>query len=260
MSDSIKFLGTSDGHPSPDRHHASLLLKFADATLLLDCGEPCSHTLKHAGVDFNSIDAVFVTHTHSDHVGGLPMLIQSMWLEQRTRPLPIWLPRRAITPLRQWLRTCYLFEPLFQFRLQWKPITEKKVVRFGNVRVSPRRTSHLDSTRAQFGKRFPTVGFDAYSLLVESVSKRIVYSGDIGDPEDLTPLLDKPVDVLVVELAHCHPDKMLRFLSSRSIRHVVFTHLSRQLRQDLPALHRKATKALRPGKVTLAEDGAVIRF
>src|SRR5260221_8534863 len=116
MTNSLTMLGTSDGLPSPDRHYASLLLRFDGRTILLDCGEPCSHTLKKMSFDFNSLDAVFVTHTHSDHVGGLPMLIQSLWLEQRTRPLPIWLPGRAIAPLRQWLYTCFLFEQLFHFR------------------------------------------------------------------------------------------------------------------------------------------------
>ena len=58
MSASITFLGTSDGLPSADRHHASLLLRLAGQTILLDCGEPCSHTLKRMGVDFRNLDAV----------------------------------------------------------------------------------------------------------------------------------------------------------------------------------------------------------
>src|ERR1700688_2799209 len=95
MSNSLQFLGTSDGLPSPDRHHASLLVRLGGQTLLFDCGEPCSHTLKRLGIDFNSIDAIFISHTHSDHIGGLPMLIQSMWLGSRERPLPIWVPPPA---------------------------------------------------------------------------------------------------------------------------------------------------------------------
>ena len=260
MSDSITFLGTSDGLPSPDRHHASLLLRLAGQTILLDCGEPCSHTLKRMGVDFNSLDAIFVTHTHSDHVGGLPMLVQSLWLEQRIRPLPLWLPRRAIAPLQHWLHACYLYEPLFHFRLQWKPLTAQSTPRIGNVRVRVRRTTHLDAARDDFAQDHPQVGFDAFSLLLEGGGKRVVYSGDIGGPRDLIPLLQKPVDVLVVEIAHCNPDQMLDLLSRHEIRHVVFTHLSRQLRKNLGALRVKAAKALRPRKVTLAMDGDVIRF
>ena len=85
MPDSVTFLGTSDGLPSPDRHHASLLVKLASRTILLDCGEPCGHTLKRIGEGFNAIDVVVISHTHADHIGGFPMLLQSMWLERRQR-------------------------------------------------------------------------------------------------------------------------------------------------------------------------------
>lgn len=260
MSDSITFLGTSDGLPSPDRHYASLLLRLAGQTVLLDCGEPCSHTLKRMAVDFNSLDAIFVTHTHSDHVGGLPMLVQSLWLEQRIRPLPLWMPRHAIAPLQHWLHTCYLYEPQIHFRLQWKPLSARSAPRIGSVRIRARRTTHLDAVRNIFAKDHPQIGFDAFSLLLEGSGKRVVYSGDIGSPLDLVPLLKRPVDVLVVEMAHCNPDQMLDLLRLHEIRHIVFTHLSRQLRRNLGALRAKAAKTLRPRKVTLAADGDVIRF
>src|SRR5208282_5839063 len=131
MVDSVTFLGTSDGLPSTNRKHASLLVRIAGRTVLLDCGEPCSHTLKRMGVDFNSIDAVVISHTHSDHVAGFPMLVQSMWLERRRRPLPVWIPRHAIRPLQNWLRACYLFDSLLPFRIQWRPLSERSVMRCG---------------------------------------------------------------------------------------------------------------------------------
>src|ERR1041384_930055 len=115
MSDSATLLGTSDGLPSPDRFHASLLLRLAGQTILVDCGEPCSHSLKRMGVDFNSIDAIVISHTHSDHVGGLAMLLQSMWLEDRTSPLPLWLPAHAIRPLQDWLARGLFFRTPFKF-------------------------------------------------------------------------------------------------------------------------------------------------
>ncbi len=115
MPDSVTFLGTSDGLPSPDRHYASLLVKFATQTILLDCGEPCSHTLKQMGEGFDAIDLVVISHTHSDHVGGLPMLLQSMSLERRRRPLTVWMPVHAIRLMREWLDACYLFEPQLGF-------------------------------------------------------------------------------------------------------------------------------------------------
>jgi ribonuclease Z len=264
MTDSIQFLGTSDGLPSADRHHASLLLRLAGQTILLDCGEPCSHTLKRIGADFDSADAVIITHTHSDHVAGFPMLLQSMWLEQRTRPLPVWMPRSAIRPLQQWLRTCYLFDEVLPFRIQWRALTETPTrsvgaQRIGAVRFRAYRTTHLDYTSSEFKKKYPQVGFDAFCLCLEGGGKRIGYSADLGNPQDLRPVCAKPLDVLVVELAHFHPDRLIEFLQSCDIRHVVITHISRLVRARLREVKARL-RSLRPKKITYASDGDVIRF
>jgi len=236
MSDSITFLGTSDGLPSPDRHHASLLLRLGGKTTLLDCGEPCSHTLKRLGVDFNSLDEIIVTHSHSDHIGGLPMLLQSLWLEQRTRPLPVYLPAGVIEPLRHWLHACYLFEEQFGFEIQWQPLT-----------AFP--TTHLNHTRAEFAGKHPEVKFEAFAV---RFGNRLGYSGDLGDPGDLAPLF--PLDLLVCELAHFHPQKLADFLKDKPVKRLALTHLSRQARARLPEV-----KALFPNAI-FANDGDTIEL
>jgi ribonuclease BN (tRNA processing enzyme) len=228
MSDSITFLGTSDGLPSADRHHASLLLRLGGQTILLDAGEPCSHTLKQAGFDFNSLDAIVVTHAHSDHIGGLPMLVQSCWLEQRSRPLPVYLPPGIIQPLRVWLHACFLFEELFPFALQLKPLTDS------SFRVYP--TTHLEHTRREFEGKHPQVRFEAFAVAFESGHKRVGYSGDLGGPEDLTPLF--PLDLLVCELAHFHPQELANFLKNKSLKRLVLTHLGRPIRARLAEVQR----------------------
>jgi len=259
MSDSLTFLGTSDGLPSSDRHHAALLLRLGGKTVLLDCGEPCSHTLKSMGVDFNSLDAVVVSHTHSDHVGGLPMLLQSMWLEQRTRLLPIWLPRRAIRPLRDWLHTCYLFEPRFRFRIRWHPIAPGKVLHLGPVSFAAFRTAHLEETRIRFARKFPGLGFDAFCFRFEAGRKCIGYSADLGRADDLAPLLSKPIDLLVVELAHFHPFDLVELLRERKVKHVAITHMGRAVRARLPEVRAAFRLRLPAHRVSFVRDGDTIR-
>jgi ribonuclease Z len=260
MNDAITFLGTSDGLPTADRHHASLLVRLAGGTILLDCGEPCSHSLKRIGVDFNSIDAVFVSHAHSDHIAGLPMLIQSMWLEARRRPLPLWMPRRVIRPLQSWLRTCFLFETQFKFRIQWRPLSVTAPARAGKIRVSSFRTTHLEATRKKFARRHPAVGFDIFCFLLEANGRRIGYSADLGNPRDLEPLLRRPLDLLVVELAHFHPNALAEFLRDKPVRHVIITHMGRAVRARFDDVQRRLTSSLRPRRVTFAVDGDVIKF
>jgi phosphoribosyl 1,2-cyclic phosphodiesterase len=260
MPDSVTFLGTSDGLPSPNRRHASLLVKFASRTILMDCGEPCGHTLKKMGEDFDAIDMVVISHTHSDHIGGLPMLLQSMWLEGRKRPLTVWMPGHAIRLVREWLNACYLFEPLLGFPVKWVAFDKHPAMRCGPVQLRAFRTSHLDGLRKQFGTAHPMVRFDAFSLLATGGGKRLAYSADMGSPQDLRPLCVKPLDLLVVELAHFQPKALFEFLQSKVMRRVAITHMGRPVRARLAEVSALARKELGPRKTQFVNDGDVIKF
>jgi ribonuclease BN (tRNA processing enzyme) len=261
MADSVTFLGTSDGLPSPDRRHASLLVKFATRTILLDCGEPCGHTLKRMGEDFNAIDLVVISHTHSDHIGGLPMLLQSMWLERRKRLLTIWMPGHAIKLMQQWLDACYLFEPLLGFPVKWVALDKKQpALRCGQVQLRAYRTTHLDGLRKQFGASHPSVRFDAFSLLATAGGKRLAYSADMGAPQDLRPLCVKPLNLLVVELAHFQPQALFEFLQPKDVRRVAITHMGRPVRARLAEVRALARKELGPQKIEFVSDGDVVNF
>ena len=262
MTNSISFVGTSDGLPSVNRGQASFLVQMAGKRLLLDAGEPCSKSLLQMGEDPNDIDAVIISHTHSDHVGGLPMLLMTMWLNNRRRKqLSVWLPRRAIKPLRVWLKACYLFEEKLSFRRDWhwRALSLRREERIGRVRMRAFATTHLASTKAMFGKGNPGVGFDSYSLLLEAGGKRVVYSGDIGEPSEVAPLCVKPVDVLIVELAHFPVEPLIEALKPLAVKHVVITHMGGRVKANLRSVRAKL-RALRPKRVTLAKDGDVIRF
>ena len=260
MLDSVTFLGTSDGLPSPDRHHASLLVKFAARTILLDCGEPYSHTLKRMGENFDAIDMVVISHTHSDHVGGFPMLMQSMSLEGRQRPLTVWMPGHAIRLMQQWLDVCHLFEPQLGFPGKWVALDKHSVMRCGPEQLRAFRTTHLDGLRKQFGTSHPGVWFGAFSLLATGDGKRLAYSADMGAPEDLRSLCAKPLDLLVVELAHFQARELFEFLQPKDVRRVVITHVGRAACARLAEVRTMARKVLGPRKAKFATDGDVVRF
>jgi len=58
--------------------------------LLIDSVSNPIQRLEQAGLDFNNLTDVIVTHFHPDHVSGLPLLLMDMWLMGRQRPLNIY--------------------------------------------------------------------------------------------------------------------------------------------------------------------------
>ena len=256
---SLTCLGVGDGWSCADRNHAAFLYRFGATTLLLDCGEPVDRNLTAGGVDYDSIDGIFLSHLHSDHIGGFFMLMQGFWLQGRRRDLPVHLTGGAIKPLQSMLQALYLFDGLLNFRTRFVAHKAGRSVRIRNVQVTPFPTSHLDGLRMKFQKNFP-VDFSAFCFLLQAGGLRIGHSGDLGRPEDLEPILQRPVDLLVCELAHFQPEDLFLYLRGRAIKRIVFVHLARAYWEDLGKTRRLAAKMLPEIPQTFAHDGTVISF
>lgn len=61
----------------------------AGSPVLLDCGATSLVGLKRLGLEPNDLAAVFVSHLHGDHFGGLPFLILDGQFRHRTEPLVV---------------------------------------------------------------------------------------------------------------------------------------------------------------------------
>jgi len=78
---SVHLLGTGAPIPRMDRFGPSTLVTIAGKKLLFDAGRGVSQRLWQLGIPLGSIDAVFLTHLHSDHLVGLPDLWLTGWLQ-----------------------------------------------------------------------------------------------------------------------------------------------------------------------------------
>lgn len=232
MSNSVICLGTGDGAPCPDRNHAAFLYRLGGRVVLVDCGESVDSSLRRARHSYDLIDAIFISHLHADHFGGLFMFLQSCWIERRTKPLPVFLPAGAIPAVQAMLQASFLFKEALKFDLQLRPLTPQSPVMLSDVAITPYLTSHLDATRGQFARRYSS-DFSSYCFLLETGGQRVIHSADLGRPEDLSPLLQLPVDLLVCELSHFTPESIIEFLNGRSLKRVAFVHLGRLIYEDL---------------------------
>ena len=75
----VTLLGTGTPFPSAERFGSAILVQVADKRLLFDSGRGVVIRLTQAEVNPKDIDALFLTHLHSDHVVGIPDLWLSGW-------------------------------------------------------------------------------------------------------------------------------------------------------------------------------------
>ena len=89
----IIFLGTSSMQPTKNRNHPSILIIHKGDHILMDCGEGTQRQLKIAGIKFNKISKILISHWHGDHVLGLPGLLSSMNFNDYNKTLNIYGPK-----------------------------------------------------------------------------------------------------------------------------------------------------------------------
>src|SRR5258708_9480621 len=88
----IPLLGSAPGSPAAYRNLSSFLLETGGHKILVDAGESCSRTLIELGIQPVELDTIIITHGHSDHTGGLTLVLPPLCLIGRERPLPPFLP------------------------------------------------------------------------------------------------------------------------------------------------------------------------
>jgi ribonuclease Z len=85
----ITLLGTGGPRPDPTRQGPATLVQAAGLNLLFDAGRGVATQLARVGIAVTDLDAVFITHHHFDHIGGMADLLMAMWNNERVDALDI---------------------------------------------------------------------------------------------------------------------------------------------------------------------------
>jgi ribonuclease BN (tRNA processing enzyme) len=88
----VVLLGTGTPYPDPARQGPATAVVVDGRTFLFDAGTGVMRQLNAAGLPINGVEALFVTHLHSDHTLGYPDLILTSWLMRRRSTLQAYGP------------------------------------------------------------------------------------------------------------------------------------------------------------------------
>jgi len=192
----LTLLGT--GCPKVDfkRFGPSNIISTNKSNILVDCGSGVTQRLDEANISLKNIDALFLTHLHSDHVIDLYQLIISSWHSYRTKPWKIYGPIGTKKFVKK-IMLAWLDERLLRIKYEKRSsikafdIKVKEFKNYGKIIIK-------DQVIEYFAVDHKPVKY-AYGFNFYNKNKKLTISGDTKPCENLLKYGQK-TDLLLHEV------------------------------------------------------------
>jgi ribonuclease BN (tRNA processing enzyme) len=170
----LTFIGSGSGFCNhKTNYHSNILVESINGkNLLIDCGSDARHSLANINCSFNEIDNVFISHLHSDHIGGLEWLGFSRLYDKGGDLSHLFIPKLLITPLwenclKGGMNSFKEKEAQLDDFFQVHPVDESFI--WEKIKFTLIKTIHVYSNH----KLLPS-----YGLFIESGKSKILFTGD----------------------------------------------------------------------------------
>lgn len=218
----VTLLGTGAPVPSVERFGPSILVEAGGQKLLFDCGRGASQRLWQLKIPLGKIDALFLTHLHSDHVVGIPDVWLTGWIPaaygRRNLPFQVFGPNGTKEMMTR-LQEAFSWDINTRRKEDNKidsgamvaatDISEGYVWEKEGIKVIPFTVRHSDFIDSAMGYK------------IEYGGRSVILSGDTRYSENLIPYA-KGADLIIHEVAAANEPSM----KSGLIRQILGFHTS----------------------------------
>ncbi len=118
----IHILGCGSALPTLQHNASSQVVEIRGKMFMVDCAEGTQTQLRRSKINFQRLQAVFISHLHGDHCFGLIGMISTFGLMGRTAPLSIYGPKE-LGPVLDMLITTFCDK--LSFEVVFLPVDTK---------------------------------------------------------------------------------------------------------------------------------------
>lgn len=185
----LTVLGSGTAVPHPKRASSAYLLQTSEATVLLDLSVFALGKMLAEGFEWHNLDAIWISHFHLDHIGGLPAFLfgtrHAEEMQGRKKPLRIF----GGPGLKQLLKG---FSGLSDYKLLDQPFP------LDLIEVEPLEKFEIAPGLEAVALKTPHTQESLAIHLRERDGSTLVYTSDTGFTETLAAFARR-VDLLIIE-------------------------------------------------------------
>lgn len=184
----LTVVGCGDAFGSGGRGNTCLLVEAAGVTATLDFGASAPVDFHRLGRDPAGIDAIFLSHLHGDHFGGIPfLLLDGQFVHLRERPLVIYGPPGTRARIAQAQDVLFPGTRESQWRFDWRveEVAPGACVRHGPLTLTTAEVLHPS-------------GAPSTALRLSDGARTLAFSGDTEWTETLLQVA-RGADLFVCE-------------------------------------------------------------
>jgi len=237
----LTILGSGTAVPRIDRNMSGYLLETNNKKILFDSGPGTIRQLLKIKVKIPSIDNIFYTHFHPDHINDLPGILEINHCNNFKGSLNLYGPI-GIKEYFNFVKRVTMGK--LNYHVKVKEMKNNSIINLNNVKIKSLKSKHTGNS---------------VSYRIENNNKSIVYSGDTDYSNEIIKI-SKNADLLILECSfpddkkvkgHLIPSLCGKIATKAKVKKLVLTHLYPEC--DKVDIKKQCNKEYK-GNIVLAKD------